>query len=119
MNLAEEELAFYSEYGRAMGAWADVEQQMYEVAKAFYRDTPARYMLGVGFAGIQGFRSKRMFVEASVNRGLFLIGAKKEIFTDWAELLARLDSKSGERNDLAHYVVTTFESNTEGRRFAL
>lgn len=112
-------MAFYSEYGRAMGAWADVELAMYQVARQFFPDGMPRNMLGVGFAGIQGFRSKRLFVEAAVKRGLGGIKAPPITRNAWKELVARLDAKSGERNDLAHFVVFTFEKARPGRRFAL
>jgi hypothetical protein len=76
-------------------------------------------MLGVGFAEIQGFRSKRLFVEAAVKRGLAAINAPAIMRNAWTDLLARLDSKSGERNDLAHFLVNTYETAKVGRRFAL
>jgi hypothetical protein len=117
VTFAEERLAYYNEYGRALAAWTQLEHVMYTVASLFYPEGMPRNMLGMGFTGIQGFSSKLHFADRSVTRGM--AGGDKVIKDRWASIVDELGTLSSKRNHLAHWPTDTYESNTEGRRIAL
>lgn len=115
----EERLAFFAEYGTAMGTWTNFEQAMYAIAANLFPEGMPRNMLGIGFTGIQGFQSKRLFVERCVTRAIIRLPNKQEMHAAWAELMAEADRLSHKRNHLAHYLTIAFPENEEGRRIAL
>ena len=74
MTLAEEEIAFHSELGRALAAWADIEARLLDaVLRCFSTDENgmfARRAVAMGFVSLQGFKNKLLFTGATFQRAL-------------------------------------------------
>ena len=114
MDLNEEEFAFGQAVMYAFASWANVEASMYLVASYCFPKSH-RHILGMGFTGIEGFRSKKQFTDRAVTRKY--VGTRH--IKDWEKLCDELGTQSEIRNKLAHNKTRVFPTNTEGRRWAI
>ena len=114
MTPAEEHVIFYRELGLAMAQWSQVERALYLLASLCFSPND-RHIFGMGFVGIEGFRSKLQFTDKAVTRTI----AGRKIAAEWPDLFERVSTQSGMRNKLAHNQIRQFLSANEGRRWAV
>lgn len=116
--MEEERVIFAREHGRAMGAWVEVEQHLWNTAAHCFRPVD-RPVFGIGFAAISGLHPKLQFANAAIIRKLQEHGLTQFV-EQWEVLSDRIKTQAGTRNNLAHWQVGEFEKNpTSGRRVAL
>ena len=114
MDLKEEQIAFYSELGRAITQWAHVEFALsWIVGRCF--DQKDANNAAFGLLSIENIRAKLQYAESIVsNRGL-----SKTEKTKWAELTKRIGQLAKKRNRLAHSWVLNDPTAAPGRRIML
>lgn len=116
MSPAEEEIAFHFHLGKAIAAWADVENTLRSILCACFDKGENNInwnSLSVGLFSIDAFRAKMDFVEGTVLRRF------PEHKDRWSTLVTRARKDSGARNKLAHWSVKEFSDSPAGRRFVL
>ncbi|MCH7889619.1 MAG: hypothetical protein IIA00_10140 [Proteobacteria bacterium] len=114
MDINEEQIAFYSELGRAITQWAHVEHALMWIALAcFNKDDYAT--LPTGFFAIENFRTKVQFADSVVAARF----GKTKHMADWTALVDRMGNQSKARNRLAHYWMLGDPDNRAGRRYML
>ena len=113
MNAPEEELALHWQLGSAITSWAEIEGGIAQVLLSITRDPVA---VGVGFLGIENFRSKLKFADSIVELKL---KKKPELLSKWRELRERIERSSWRRNKIAHCILWPDIANKAGRRYSL
>jgi hypothetical protein len=116
MTLAEEEIAFHYQLGKAITAWADVENTLRSILCACFDKGDKNInwnSLSVGLFSIDAFRAKMDFVEGTVLRRF------PEHKERWNALVKRTRGDSASRNKLAHWSVKEYPDSSAGRRFVL
>ena len=116
MTPAEEEIIFHFHLGKAISAWANVENTLRSILCACFDKGEGNITwnsLSVGLFSIDGFKAKMDFVEGTVLRRFPEHEAK------WLPLVKRTRGQSSMRNKLAHWSVKEFPESVAGRRFVL
>ena len=114
MDFNEEQLAFYSEIGRAITQWSNVEFTLSWIVSECFHGKDAEKSVA-GFRSIENFRSKLQYVDTVVvTQDLSKIEEEK-----WAKLLDRAGTTSTKRNQLAHHWVLNDLEQKAGRRIML
>src|ERR1700675_1475511 len=115
----EEEIAFYFQFGCALADWTNIEAQLLDATLRCIasKEELSRAAIALGFGNIQGFRNKLFFTGATVER--VLATANPAVILGWTTILEKLSRERTKRNHMAHYLVSTFPKESEGRRIAL
>lgn len=116
MTPAEENIAFHFQLGKAITAWANVENTLRSILCACFDKGEGNInwnSLSVGLFFIDGFKAKMDFVEGTVLRRF------PEHEEKWLALIKRTRGQSAMRNKLAHWSVKEFPESNAGRRFVL
>ena len=114
MDANEEQIAFYSELGRAITQWAHVEHALMWISFACF-DKNDSTTLPAGFFAIENFRTKVQFADSVVTARF----GKTKHMADWTALVDRMSTVSQARNRLAHYWMLGDPDNQAGRRYML
>lgn len=115
MTLNQEEMTFYAQLGITFSQWARVEQRLFLVV-ARCVSAADRPMLYAGLFSIQGFRSTLSFCDKLI-RAKF--GDNKRYMVDWLAIHKSLSKLSGDRNEIAHGLVTMYILGNPGRRIGM
>jgi hypothetical protein len=116
MTPAEEDIAFHFYLGRAIAAWANVENTLRSILCACFDKGESNITwnsISVGLFSIDGFKAKMDFVEGTVLRRF------PEHEKRWLAIVKRTRSQSSMRNKLAHWFVKEFPESNAGRRYVL
>ena len=110
MDINEEQIAFYSEIGRAITQWAHVEFALAWLVA--WRLNPNDQPLNVaGFLSIENIRTKLQYADTVLSACI-----QSDIQrADWATLMGRIGRLAKKRNRLAHSWVLTDGVSKPGR----
>src|SRR5262245_552774 len=116
MTLAEENIIFHFQLGKAIVAWSNVEDVLRSILCVCFEKGNENIhwnALSVGFFSIAGFQTKLSFVDGVVSRR-FPTHNKP-----WKNLVDKTKAASDKRNKLAHWAVKEYAESNAGRRFVL
>ena len=111
MDVNEEQIAFYSELGRATTQWAHVEFALAWVVATCFGSVDTQRAID-GFLTIENVRTKIQYADAIVSKHDL---SKRERAT-WAELIEQTGKLAKKRNRLAHGWVLSDPRAKAGRR---
>lgn len=114
MTLNEERVAFFHTLGLALAEWTNVERGLFHVLAVCFKPDDQQ-VLGVGFVGMEGFRTKLQFADRAIKRRI----SGSRFSEQWAKLYDNLEGHGGTRNKLAHFRHKEYPSNNPGQRIAI
>jgi hypothetical protein len=113
MTPNQENLAFFRELGGAIQQWQQVEQALYEVAKACCDEEPRD--IYHNFYSHLGFKARMYYADSLISPKLI----ETALSEDWQSLRKRIRNDAQQRNKIAHHIVLISPDKRPGRRFGL
>lgn len=114
MNLAEEEVVFYQQIGRALSQWAYVESQLERIVMQAV-PISSQHAVGAAYGSIETFFGKIRFCNTLV---LATYGDCPHVGR-WERAHEAAQSLAKKRNSIAHGLKHVYVNATVGRRYAL